>query len=123
MGKRARRSGQHQRVQAPSTEYASPGGDVLVLRCALTARTRTEYAALLAGSSGSAAATREDLWARAGEFLFERLAVRWEVAGVSYGRQDELLARFRVASAEERAWVRAQLRAHAAEWFPELEAP
>jgi hypothetical protein len=110
-------------MQAPAAEYASPGGDVLVLRCALTARTRTEYAALLGGSSGTAAATREDLWARAGEFLFERLAVRWEVAGVSYARQDELLARFRVASGNERAWVRAQLRAHAAEWFPELEAP
>jgi hypothetical protein len=95
-----------------------------VLRGTLTARTRTDYGALLAGSSGAgAAATREDLWARAGEFLFERLAVRWEVAGVGYQRQDELLARYRMASEAERAWVLAQLRSHVAEWFPELEAP
>ncbi len=58
------------------------------------------------------------------EFLFERLAVRWELAGVPVGPgQKELLARFRVASPEERAAVREALRAHVAEWFPEVEAP
>jgi hypothetical protein len=124
MGKRARRRGQRERLSAPSASYTSPDGDVLVLRGTLTARTQMEYGALLAGSSGaSAAATREDLWARAGEFLFERLAVRWDVADVSYHRQDELLARFRMASGAERAWVLAQLRSHVSEWFPELEAP
>jgi hypothetical protein len=38
-------------------------------------------------------------------------------------RQRELLARLRMASAEERAWVRSALREHCAEHFPELEAP
>ena len=31
--------------------------------------------------------------------------------------------RFRVASVEERAWIREVLREHLAEWFPDVEAP
>ena len=37
--------------------------------------------------------------------------------------QAELLARFRVASPDERRFVRESLRTHCAEWFPELQAP
>ncbi len=57
------------------------------------------------------------------ELLFERLAVRWVIAGAPIERQRELLARFRVASPEERAWVRAALREHCAEHFPDVQAP
>ena len=57
------------------------------------------------------------------EFLFERLAVRWEIAGAPIERQRELLARFRVASPAERAWVRETLREHCAEHFPDVQAP
>ena len=80
-------------------------------------------AARVRGADRAAAATREDTWHRAVEFLFERLAVRWTVEGVETAKQKELLARFRVASPEERAWIRDVLREHLAEWFPDVEAP
>ena len=58
------------------------------------------------------------------EFLFERLAVSWAVAGTDpLTRQKELLARFRMASQTERAWIRDVLREHVAENFPDLSAP
>jgi hypothetical protein len=57
------------------------------------------------------------------ELLFERLAVRWEIAGVPIDRQRELLARFRAANPAERAWVREALREHCAEHFPDVRAP
>ena len=68
------------------------------------------------------AAFREDAWQRQVEFLFERLAVRWTVEGVAYERQKELLARYRMASADERAAVRDALREHLAAYFPDVEA-
>jgi hypothetical protein len=119
MGKRSRRRGADT-LQAPESEYRSPEGDLLVLRGAMTPATRREYAAALAGSPLS----REDAWQRAVEFLFERLAVRWEIAGTEpISRQKELLARFRFAGQQERAWIRGVLREHLAEHFPDLEAP
>ena len=57
------------------------------------------------------------------ELLFERLAVRWTIAGAPIDRPRELLARFRMASAEERAWVREALREHCAEHFLDVQAP
>jgi hypothetical protein len=80
---------------------------------------RAEYERALAGSPLS----REDAWQRALELLFERLAVRWTLAGAPIERQRELLARFRAASPQERAWVRDVLRAHCAEHFPDVSAP
>jgi hypothetical protein len=86
----------------------------------MTVGTRREYAAALAGSPLS----REDAWQRAVEFLFERLAVRWEIAGTEpITRQKELLARFRMASQAERRWIRDVLREHVTENFPDVEAP
>jgi hypothetical protein len=120
MGRRARRRGSTGAPTAPESEYRSPDGDVLVLRGAMTAATRREYAATAAGSPLS----REDAWQRAVEFLFERLAVRWEIAGAEpITRQKELLGRYRFASVDERRWIRDVLREHVAEHFPELEAP
>jgi len=49
--------------------------------------------------------------------------VRWVIAGAPLERQRELLARFRVASGEERAWLRGVLREHCAEHFPDVAAP
>jgi hypothetical protein len=113
--RRARRA----RLKAPESAYTDPDGNVLTLRDSLTPASRRQYAQTLAGSPLS----REDAWQRAVELLFERLAVRWEIAGAPIERQRELLARFRAASAQERAWVREALREHCAEHFPELEAP
>ena len=120
MGKRARRRGAADAPQAPESEYRDPDGSVLVLRGAMSLGTRRQYAEALAGSPLS----REDAWQRAVEFLFERLAVRWEIAGADpIVKQKELLARFRFASPQERAWIRDVLREHLAEWFPDVEAP
>ena len=115
MGKRNRRRGQ---VTAPTSDYADPEGNVLTLRGSMSAATRREYARLAGGSL-----SREDAWQRAVEFLFERLATRWIVAGLPIERQRELLGRYRLASAEERRWIRDVLREHVAEHFPELQAP
>ena len=111
-----------ERLKAPSSDYTDPEGNVLRLRGALTPATRRQYAEALAGG-GRASNTLEDTWQRAVELLFERLAVRWEIAGAPIERQRELLARFRVASPDERAWVRGVLRTHCAEHFPDVQAP
>jgi hypothetical protein len=120
MGKRGRRRGAQDALAAPELEYRNPAGDVLVLRGAMSPATRRQYAAAAAGAPLS----REDAWQRAAEFLFERLAVRWEIAGAEpITRQKELLGRYRFASADERRWIREVLREHLAELFPELTAP
>ena len=119
MGKRSRRRGAQDDLAAPESSYRGPSGDLLVLRGALSPATRREYAEA-AGSPLS----REDAWQRAAEFLFERLAVRWEIAGTEpITRQKELLGRYRFATQAERQWIRDVLREHLAEHFPELEAP
>lgn len=110
-------------MAAPTSDYTDPQGAVLTLRGSLTLGSRQEYARALAGSGAGAATTSEDAWQRAVELLFERLAVRWVIAGAPLERQRELLARFRVASSEQRAWVRDVLREHCAEHFPDVQAP
>ena len=47
----------------------------------------------------------------------------WTISGLEITRQKELLGRYRMASTDERRFVRDTLREHAAEHFPELEAP
>lgn len=118
MGRRSRQRSNAEKLSAPTTDYTDPEGNVLTLRGALSPATRREYAAVLGGGL-----SREDAWQRAVEFLFERLAVRWVVAGVPVEQAKELLARFRFASQDERAWIRGALREHLAEWFPDIEAP
>lgn len=119
MGKRARARGRVDKLAAPEVEYAAPTGDVLVLRGAMTPKTRQAYTAVLAGSPLS----QEDAWQRGVEFLFERLAVRWVIADVATAGDKALLMRFRVATQDERRFVRDTLRAHLAAHFPELQAP
>lgn len=127
MGRRARRRQRgiaaEQQLSAPTSDYTDPDGNVLTLRGSLTVGARREYAQALAGHGATAAATQEDTWQRAAELLFERLAVRWVIAGAPIERQRELLARFRAASPGERAWVRGALREHCAERFPDVQAP
>jgi hypothetical protein len=115
----SRRGRRREKLKAPSSDYTDSQGNVLTLRGSLTPGARREYALTLADNPLS----REDAWQRAVELLFERLAVRWEIAGAPIDRQRELLARFRVASAAERAWVRETLRTHCAEHFPDVRAP
>lgn len=105
-------------LTAPSSDYTDAEGNVLELRGSLTLKARQEYAHTLHGGLN-----QDDAWQRAIELLFERLAVSWTITGVRTDKQKELLARYRVATADERRFVRDSLRAHAAEWFPDIEAP
>ncbi len=91
---------------------------MLTLRGAMSPGTRVEYDAVMTGGL-----EREDAWQRGVEFLFERLAVSWDIAGLELTRQKELLGRYRMASAHERQFIRDSLRTHLAEHFPELSAP
>jgi len=121
MGKRGRRRGAAEAPRAAEAEYRSPDSEMtLALRAAMTPATRRDYAEVRSGSPLSG----EDAWQRSVEFLFERLAVRWEIAGAEpIVRQKELLGRYRFAATDERRWIRDALREHLAEHFPDVEAP
>jgi len=122
MGKRARKrsgtAGEAESLGLPSAIYTDQDGNELELRAALTLKARSEYASALSGGL-----QREDAWQRATELLFERLAVSWTISGLRTERQKELIGRYRMATADERRFVRDSLRAHLAEHFPEMEAP
>jgi hypothetical protein len=108
------------RLKAPEFEYRDDEGSVLVLRGSMTPGTRLQYAEVFGGNVLS----REDAWQRAVEFLFERLAVRWEIAGAPpISKQAQLLQRYRFATQDERRFIREALRAHLSEHFPEMSAP
>jgi hypothetical protein len=113
-----RRSRQREKLAAPVSTYSDPEGNVLTLRGSLSPASRRQYADTLAGGL-----EREDAWQRATELLFERLAASWRIAGLEITRQKELLGRYRMASPDERRFVRDSLREHVHEHFPELEAP
>jgi hypothetical protein len=112
------RKRQREKLAAPTFEYRDTDGNVLILRGSLTPGARREYADILAGGL-----QQEDAWQRATEVLFERLAVSWTISGLEITRQKELLGRYRMATTEERRFVRDALREHAAEHYPELETP
>lgn len=114
----AKRSRKREKLAAPTADYRDAEGNVLTLRGSLTPGSRREYADTLAGGP-----EREDAWQRAAELLFERLAVAWTISGLEITRQKELLGRYRIATAEERRFVRDALRQHVTEHFPELQAP
>ena len=101
---------------APTSDYVDAEGNVLTLRDRLSPGTVRRYAEL----EHSAAATGEDLWQRRQEFLFERLVARWTITGLPLERQHELLGRYRMASAEERRWVRQAIDEHVRRRLPEL---
>ena len=117
VGKRARRRRRDGGGTGEAhTEYADPEGNVLVLRDHLSEGT----VAKLRETPGGAAASSEDLWHRHGEMLFERLAVRWEIAGLPLTRQKELLGRYRMADTETQRWVRQTIDEHLRRVQPEL---
>lgn len=112
----AKRKPRKPRRKPPTAEYRDPEGNILTLRCELSAATIGK----LAERPGSAAASIDDVWQRREEALFERLAVCWEVAGLPITEQAMLLGRYRMASAEERRWARETIARHLAEHIPEL---
>jgi hypothetical protein len=118
VGRRSRNRERSETLAAPSAGYTDADGNVLTLRGSLSPATRRQYAETFAGGLH-----REDAYHRAGELLFERLAVSWTIAGIETTRQKELLARYRLSSEAEREFVREAIREHVAEHFPELQTP
>jgi len=104
------------REKAPTFDYADAEGNVLTLRQTLSAATIAKVEEGLA----SAAASQEDAWRRRSELLFERLAVRWEIAGLPLDDQKMLLGRYRMADAETQRWVRQTIDRHLEQHIPEL---
>ncbi len=104
------------REKAPTVDYTDPEGNVLTLRQTLSAGTIAKVEEGLA----SAAASQDDAWHRRSELLFERLAVRWEIAGLPLGDQKMLLGRYRMADAETQRWVRQTIAQHLERHIPEL---
>ena len=118
MGRKSRRRREGSAESAPvsTTSYTDAEGNVLTLRDELSAGTLRQVEQLDAKPAASA----EDRWQRRQELLFERLAVRWDIAGLPLEGQKELLGRYRMASADERRRVREAIGEHLAGRHPEL---
>jgi hypothetical protein len=114
--RRARRGQQTPTAPPTTTDYRDEEGNVLTLRDSLSEGTLRKLADLDAKPAASADDRRE----RRVEFLFERLVVRWEIAGLPLEGQRELLGRYRMASSGERQQVREALAEHLAERHPEI---
>ena len=120
MGKRSRRRGREsgrEGARGSTTEYRDVDGNVLTLRDELSRGTLRQLDQL----ESRAAASAEDRWQRRVELLFERLAVRWEIAGLPLEDQGELLGRYRMASSEERRRVREAIAEHLRTHAPEVD--
>lgn len=108
MGKRSRKREQGPREKPSSTSYTDTDGNTLELRDELSEGTRKT----LEAPQGTAGSSLEDREKRVDEIRFERLAVAWTVAGLPIEKQKELLARYRLASAEEHAWIKRTISEH-----------
>jgi hypothetical protein len=104
------------REKAPTVDYTDPEGNVLTLRQTLSPATVAKVEEGLA----SAAASQDDAWRRRSELLFERLAVRWEIAGLPLDDQKMLLGRYRMADSATQRWVRETIATHLERHIPEL---
>jgi hypothetical protein len=104
------------RGKPPTVDYTDAEGNTLTLRESLSAGT----IAKLGEGPATAAASQEDAWRRRSELLFERLAVRWEVAGLPLTEQKMLLGRYRMADSATQQWVRETITEHLERYIPEL---
>ncbi|MGI9081078.1 MAG: hypothetical protein ACR2FZ_02200 [Thermoleophilaceae bacterium] len=120
MGRRGRQrrrdAGGGERPSRSTSGYPGADGSVLRLRDELTVPTLQKLEALEARAGASA----EDRWQRRMEYLFEHLVVGWEISGLPLEGQKELLARYRMASAEERRFVREAIAEHLRTRYPEV---
>jgi hypothetical protein len=112
----AKRRQRRARQKAPTVDYSDPEGNVLTLRQSLSAGT----IAKLREGPATAATTQEDAWHRRAELLFERLAVRWEIAGLPLDDQKMLLGRYRMADAATQEWARRTIAEHVERFIPDL---
>ncbi|HEV7845825.1 MAG TPA: hypothetical protein VGO83_06190 [Thermoleophilaceae bacterium] len=116
MGRRARKRGRSEGPPVGTSDYRDADGNTLTLRDELSAGTLRQLAELDSRPGASA----EDRWQRRLELLFERLAVRWEIAGLPLESQRELLGRYRLATSDERRWVRETVTEHLSTRHPEI---
>ncbi|MDX6586927.1 MAG: hypothetical protein QOI31_1400 [Solirubrobacterales bacterium] len=104
------------REPAATVDYTDPEGNVLTLRESLSSGSIRK----IAKAREKGAATVDDDWRRRTEMLFERLAVRWEIAGLPIDEQKLLIGRYRMADSETQDWVRRTLTEHVARYIPDL---
>jgi hypothetical protein len=106
------------RTKAPAAtvDYIDPEGNVLTLRETLSSGSIRK----IAKAKERGAATVDDNWRRRSEMLFERLAVRWDIAGMPIDDQAMLIGRYRMADSDTQAWVRRTITDHVARHIPEL---
>jgi hypothetical protein len=113
----AKRKGKRrERSPKPTVDYADPDGNVITLRESLSRGTIRKIASV----SPSGGTTLDDAWHRRTEMLFERLVVRWEIAGAPLEDQKMLLARYRIADTATQNWVRGTIAEHLERYIPEL---
>ncbi|HWP33849.1 MAG TPA: hypothetical protein VNL97_08890, partial [Solirubrobacterales bacterium] len=112
----AKRKKRRSREKAPTVEYVDPDGNTLTLRQSLSPGT----VAKLGEGPATAATSQDDAWRRRSELLFERLAVRWEIAGLPLEDQKMLLGRYRMADPATQQWVRETIARHLERYIPEL---
>ena len=115
MAKR-RKPPRRSREKSPTVSYADPEGNVLELREELSAAT----IAKIGEPPASRAASLEDAWARREEALFERLTVSWVISDLPLTEQKMLIGRYRMATPDERSWVRRTIAEHLERHIPEL---
>jgi hypothetical protein len=112
----AKRKQRRPRAKTPTVDYVDAEGNTLALRQELSAAT----IAKLGEGPATAATSQDDAWHRRSEALFERLAVRWEIAGLPLTDQKMLLGRYRMADTAEQQWVRETIDRHLETHIPEL---
>lgn len=97
-------------AKVPPVEYADADGNKLLLRGELKAGALERVRA----AHLKDAANTEDVWQRQTEMLFELLAVEWVIYDLPITKPKELLARYRMADADTRKWVRSTIDEHVA---------
>ena len=119
MGRKGGKKGKRKRDKpnAAAIAYVDAEGNTLRLRRTLSSATIAKIGEMPAGD----AASIDDAYQRREEMLFERLAVSWEVAGLPLDDQKMLLGRYRMATPEERRWLRATIAEHVDTWLPALK--
>ena len=108
--RRAARAGAHPRLLRSRGQRAHPA----------RVAERRRRSRSCASRPAAARPRAEDAWQRRSELLFERLAVRWEIAGLPLTDQAMLLGRYRMADEATRRWVRRTIAEHVERHIPEL---
>ena len=112
----AKRKQHRSREKAPTIDYVDGEGNTLTLRQSLSPKT----IAKIGEGPARDATSLDDAWRRRSELLFERLAVRWEIADLPLTDQRMLLGRYRMVDPETQQWVRQTIAEHVERHIPEL---